>query len=383
MPIQKVDIEIFLELAKQHPVIDVRSPGEFLHAHIPAAHSLPLFTDDERKIVGTAYKQQSKQKAIKIGLEYFGKKTVAIIEAVENLLEKSTTSANNSNTILVHCWRGGMRSGGVAWLLDLYGFKVYTLAGGYKGFRNWVLKQTEKDYQFKILGGYTGSGKTEVLDVLKAKGVSVIDLENLAGHKGSAFGNLNMVPQPSQEMFENKLAVELWKIETSNANNRNNSHEVLIGQKTDLNTHQKTEKTNQPFIWVEDESQRIGTVIVPTPIYKQIRGNQIFFINIPFEERLNYIVQWYGKGDKEKLINAIVRIKKKLGGLETKTSINFLLEDNLKESFRVLLHYYDKLYLKGLHNRESWEHLLTQIECTTVDAKKNAQKLLSIQDTIN
>ena len=161
MAIQKLTIEEFIKLAKQYPVLDVRSPGEYDHAHIPGAHSVPLFTDEERKVVGTTYKQQSREAAIKIGLDYFGVKMKKMVEEVEKIIcslkfvvenpqppESKTTNykPQTSNSILVHCWRGGMRSAGVAWLLDLYGFKVYTLTGGYKAYRKWVLAQFEKEY---------------------------------------------------------------------------------------------------------------------------------------------------------------------------------------------------------------------------------------------
>ena len=175
--IQKITIEEFLLLAKQYPVLDVRSPGEYTHAHIPAAHSLPLFTDEERKQVGTAYKQQSREAAIKIGLDYFGVKMRKMVEEVEGIVRSQESGVKNlqtsdselltPNSVLVHCWRGGMRSAAVAWLLDLYGFKVFLLAGGYKAYRKWVLAQFEKDYNFNIIGGYTGSGKTLVLHQLQ------------------------------------------------------------------------------------------------------------------------------------------------------------------------------------------------------------------------
>ena len=162
MAIQKITIEQFLELADQYPVLDVRSPGEYLHAHIPGAYSLPLFTDEERKVVGTAYKQQSRETAIKIGLDYFGVKMRKMVEEVEQLLldlkpKSPENNEENNRTFIVHCWRGGMRSAGVAWLLDLYGFKVYTLVGGYKVYRQWARRQFEKPHSFTILGGYTGS----------------------------------------------------------------------------------------------------------------------------------------------------------------------------------------------------------------------------------
>src|SRR6476469_5209541 len=192
MAIKRIPVEEFLALAAAHPVLDVRSPGEVKHAHIPGAHALPLFTDEERKVVGTAYKQESKQKAIKLGLHFFGSKMVTMVEAVEAICK----SDDKHKTVLVHCWRGGMRSAGVAWLLDLYGFKVYTIIGGYKSFRRWCTAQFSTEYPFRIIGGYTGSGKTETLKALALQDSAVIDLEALAHHKGSAFGHLGEKPPP-------------------------------------------------------------------------------------------------------------------------------------------------------------------------------------------
>lgn len=355
MPVQKINIEEFLTLAKQHPVLDVRSPGEYLHAHIPTAHSLPLFTDEERKVVGTTYKQQSREQAIKIGLDYFGVKMRKMVEEAELLAgshkpavttNDSKLAATGSKTLLVHCWRGGMRSAAVAWLLDLYGFKVYSLTGGYKAFRNWTLAQFEKPYELHVLGGYTGSGKTYVLEALHNKKESVINLEKIASHKGSAFGNIGMPKQPSPEMFENILAVELF----------------FLSQK------------GKP-IWVEDESQRIGDINIPISFWKEMRRKPLYFLDIPFEERLKHIVAEYGKLDKEKLINSVVRIKKRLGGLETKEAVLALIEDRIEDSFRILLGYYDKWYLKGMHNREGLEALLQKIPCTTVH-ESNFNQLL-------
>ncbi len=369
MAITKLTIEEFLLLAKDYPVLDVRSPGEFKHAHIPGALSLPLFTDEERKVVGTAYKQESKQIAIKLGLQYFGVKMVKMVEEVEEKLRGKkhevpsgdNFASRNSNIVLIHCWRGGMRSAGVAWLLDLYGFTVYTLVGGYKVYRKWVLQQFEKPYPLTIVGGYTGSGKTETLHALARKNECIIDLEKLAGHKGSSFGNLGLPPQPSQEMFENLLASELKMM-----HNRCNATE-----------HYDTQPS--PVIWLEDESQRIGEVNIPTVFFQQMRTKKLFFLNIPFEERLNFITANYGKFEKANLVNAIIRIKKRLGGLETKTAINYLLEDNIKDCFSVLLSYYDKSYLKSLqNNRENFSSLYNKIDVTTVDNEANAAHLLAL-----
>ncbi len=350
MAIKKISISQFIEQAGEQPVIDVRSDAEYKHAHIPGAYSLPLFNDEERKIVGTAYKQKGKQQAIKLGLDFFGVKMKGMIDETEKIssdYKSSVTSpAYRNNAFVVHCWRGGMRSAGVAWLLDLYGFDVYTIIGGYKAYRNWVLQQFEKDYQLNILGGYTGSGKTDVLKNLQKSNQPIIDLEGLANHKGSAFGSLG--EQPSQEMFENLLAQEL----------------------------QLQQRSGSP-IWIEDESQRIGQINIPHLFWKKMRSMPIQFLDIPFENRLDYLLKSYGKINKEALVNSIIRIQKRLGPLETKTAIGFLVEENYKACFEILLIYYDKMYTKGLQNRENLPHLLNKIPCTFVDAISNTEKLIS------
>lgn len=346
MGVEKILVDTFVAHAKNFPIIDVRSEAEFEHAHIPGAWNLPLFNNDERKIVGTIYKQDSREQAIKKGLEFFGPKMKEMILFVEGKMNE----ANSSNkTILVHCWRGGMRSAGVAWLLDLYGFKVYTLVGGYKAYRNWVLKMLETKPSLKILGGYTGSGKTIVLDGLKKMNQVVIDLEGLAGHRGSAFGNIGLPKQPTQEMFENKLAREIF-------------------------IH--TEENKNPDIWLEDESQRIGTVNIPQSFWIHMRNSPVHFLDIPFERRLDYLVETYGKLPIEELKSATERIQKKLGGLETKTALDFLGNNNIREGFSILLKYYDKLYNKGLEKRDDPKPVIVTFQSTKVDAHENAALLI-------
>ena len=374
MQIKKITIEEFLQLAKQHPVLDVRSPGEYALAHIPAAKNLPLFSDEERKEVGTAYKHQSREEAIKIGLDYFGVKMRKMVEEAESLIvdrkslaEGADSSRNNeppstNNIVLVHCWRGGMRSAAVAWLLDMYGFKVYLLTGGYKAYRKWVLLQFEKAYNFNIIGGYTGSGKTLLLHELGRQNKTIVDLEGLANHKGSAFGSIENMPQPGQEMFENMLGEMLFVAGSLLIEGRDSG--TLNGQQSTV-------------IYLEDESQRIGNLQIPMSLWYTMRKAPVFFMDIPFEERLAYISEDYGKLKKETIKDATLRIQKRLGGLETKNVLNFLEAGNMKECFRILLSYYDKWYHKGLYNRENISVLLNKIPCISVDTETNTHKILT------
>jgi tRNA 2-selenouridine synthase len=347
MAIEKINIENFLKLSQTFPVIDVRSPGEYLHAHIPGAFSIPLFTDEQRKEIGTAYKKESRQKAVKIGLEYFSEimkvipgEVIKIQEGLKNNKEVS------DKTFLIHCWRGGMRSDAVAWLLNLFGYKIYLLNGGYKSFRRWALQQFEKEYSLKIIGGYTGSGKTEILEELKLRGEKIIDLEGLANHRGSAFGALGQKPQPAAEMFENLLALVLWKL-SGNQDNEDAQTENVADD-----------------IWVEDESAHIGTVGIPKEFWLQMRKSKLYFLDIPFEERLKNIVKIYGDFEKQKLNECVLKIQKRLGGLDTKNTLQFIEEENIKEAFSILLKYYDKMYGQSLQKRENIQSLLRTITCT-------------------
>lgn len=359
MAIEKINIENFLKLSQTFPVIDVRSPGEYLHAHIPGAFSIPLFTDEQRKVIGTAYKKESRQKAVKIGLEYFSE-TMKIIpgQAIKILEGLKKNNEVSEKTFLIHCWRGGMRSDAVAWLLNLFGYKIYLLIGGYKSFRRWVLQQFEKDYSLKIIGGYTGSGKTEILEDLKLRGEKIIDLEGLAKHRGSAFGALGQQPQPAAEMFENLLALALWKLS-------GNGH----------NEDAQTENESKD-IWVEDESAHIGTVGIPKGFWLQMRKSKLFFLDIPFEERLKNIVRVYGSFDKQKLNECVLKIQKRLGGLDTKNTLQFIDEGNIKEAFSILLKYYDKMYEQSLQKRENIQALLQILPCSK-SGNINAPHLLA------
>lgn len=310
-----IHIQQFLEEGKKTCVIDVRTPKEFEQGHIPGAINIPLFDNAERAVVGTLYKQQGRQAAILKGLEIVGPKMASIVSDVLN-------HAKN-NEVLVHCWRGGMRSGSVAWLLELYGLKVFVLKGGYKQFRKYVLENLHSKSKIVILGGRTGAGKTQILMELKLKNEQVIDLEKLAHHKGSAFGALGESNQPTQEQFENELFVELQKL------------------------------ASEKKVWIEDESRLIGNKNIPLALWEQMRVADVAYIDVPFEIRINILVDIYGNFEKTQLKEAITRISRKMGPEQAKKAIDALEQKDLRTVCALCLGYYDKAYDRGLDKREN------------------------------
>jgi len=335
--IQTLEIDKFLQLAETLPVIDVRTPLEFMHAHIPGAHNLPIFSNDERVQVGTTYKQKSREAAILLGFDLTGPKWSGFI--------KQALKIAPGKKILVHCWRGGMRSGAMAWALNLYGFEVFLLEGGYKRYRNWVLDQFKETYSIFILGGMTGSGKTKTLNQLKDLKQQVIDLEDLAQHQGSSYGSMGKQAQPSQEQFENLLAGELHKIDK-----------------------------NSP-LWLEDESLSIGRCFIPNPIFHQMRQAQVMKIIVPFQERVDFLVKEYGVLDKEFLIESTSRIGKRLGPEQTRDAILAIRENRMDDFVKIVLVYYDKTYANGQGKRE--KESIHLIECSNTDAEENSKLLLN------
>ena len=325
--VKVIDIEEFSKLANNDelPIIDVRSPIEYNHAHIPNAHNVYLFNDEERKDVGTIYKQIGRKEAILKGLEYVSVRMTAILKSIDEIARKY----NSTNKILMHCFRGGMRSESTAWLCSNYGYDVYMLKGGYKRYRNYVLDSFERDYKIYLLTGRTGSGKTLILNKLKSIGYNVIDLEKIAKHKGSAFGWINEGEQPSQEQFENNLSYELLKY--------------------DINS----------TLWFEDESLLIGRRAIPKSLFNKMREAQkIIYLDIPKECRAEYIVDTYGKYNIDDLKESILKIKKRLGGERLKESLELLDNGNIYECVLNMLYYYDKAYKLSIN-----ENKLISIKC--------------------
>ena len=200
-------------------IIDVRSPGEFSAGHIPGATNVPLFSDEERSVVGTLYADSGRDVALEKGLEFVGPKMAGFVREVKQLLADRADSSKTSETkasrptVWVHCWRGGMRSQSFAWLLDTAGLKVFVLEGGYKAFRKIALRKIGFRYRMVILSGLTGAGKTDFLKMLDAADEQIIDIEGLANHRGSSFGALGLGQQPTTEQFENRLFAALDQLD--------------------------------------------------------------------------------------------------------------------------------------------------------------------------
>lgn len=333
-----ITIEELMALPAGIPIADVRTPAEFAHGHIPGAANLPLFTNDERIRVGTTYKQQGREAAILVGFDITGPRWSGFIRQAQDIAPLKK--------IALHCWRGGMRSAAMAWALDLYGFEVFTIRGGYKTFRHWVLRQCQRTYPLAVIGGMTGSGKTRVLGRLRQTGEQTIDLEDLAQHQGSAYGSLNRLIQPTQEQFENNLVIQLAKMDL------------------------------QRPIWIEDESQNIGKCLIPQPLFAQLRNATLFDLQVPTEARVAALLEEYGGLDKDFLIESTERIGRRLGPGEMKNAIAAIREDRMADFIRQVLVYYDKTYRKGLITRDP-NNIVTVI-ASDGDAIGNADYLLSI-----
>jgi tRNA 2-selenouridine synthase len=295
------------------PVIDVRAPAEFENGHIPGAINLPLFDDGERARVGTAYKQTGRSQAIDIGLDIVGPKMKGFVSRIRQLAPEKR--------VLVHCWRGGMRSASMAWLFETAGFHVTVLRGGYKAYRAFIRENLVRDRHFIILGGLTGSGKTKWLQKLAEEGEPVIDLEALANHRGSVFGGIGLGPQPTNEQFENNLFEQLGRF------------------------------AHKDVIWLEDESRQIGSVFLPEPLFLAMVASPLIRIDVPDELRIRMILEEYGSMDTEELAGSIRKISKRLGGLVTQDSLELLEKSDFKGVIKLLLPYYDKTYSHSLARR--------------------------------
>lgn len=326
-------LENFWTLREQLPLVDARSEGEFEQSHIPGAINIPILNNAERVQVGTLYKQAGPEKATLKGFELVGPRF--------HLIQREALRKFPAKKLIIYCWRGGMRSQILSWLLTQVGFEIYRLAGGYKTYRSFTFDAVRKSYPMLMLGGKTGTGKTVLLQKLKERGHQVVDLEGLANHKGSSFGAIGQPAQPTVEQFENLLAEQLREIPLDQA------------------------------IWVENESRRIGRIILPDSFYLQMTQSPRVEIEKSDEERITHIASEYGALDQEELLAAVQRLHKRLGGDRTKQALEAIRANQPEIWIPILLLYYDKTYEFDLERHEASKTIRLDLQGIDLDTQVN------------
>jgi tRNA 2-selenouridine synthase len=338
---QMISLDEFWVLRDQIPIIDARSEGEFELGHLPNAQNLPILNNEERIIVGTIYKEKGPEKATLKGFELVGPRF--------HIIQKEALKKFPSKKIIIYCWRGGMRSQILSWLLEMIGFEVYRLKGGYKTYRTYTYQLIRKDWKLIVLGGKTGTGKTRLLHELKIQGEQIIDIEGLANHKGSSFGSIGQPAQPSVEQFENLFAEQLRLLNSSLP------------------------------IWVENESRKIGRLILADRFYEQMIQSPLIDIQKSEAERIQLIAEEYSTLPPEELIAAVNRLSKRLGGLRTSQAIAAIESENHQEWISNLLIYYDKTYEFDLDKHAETKRII--LDLTGLEPKSAIPILLKTKST--
>jgi tRNA 2-selenouridine synthase len=301
-------------------IIDLRSPMEYREATIPGAINLPLFTDEERQIIGWTYVNESVDKAKKLGIEAVSKKLPQLYESIYEL-------DKNKKKLLFFCARGGMRSSSLCALLNSLGVDAIKLSGGYKGYRKYInesLIKANEGITYIVLHGKTGVGKTELLYCLKEKGFDVLDLEGAANHRGSLLGSVGLGEARSQKMFESIV------------------YETL-----------KNRKTN--YVFVEAESKRIGNVIIPDYIYKSMSEGRHILVEAELDFRAELLVKEYTKVEKHKddMLNALKALSKYISENNINRYREMILNNNYNEAAKELMEkYYDPMYTHEIKKYE-------------------------------
>ena len=334
----------FLSDTTDHLIVDVRAPLEFAEGHIPGAVNLPLLDDRQRAEVGTLYQQQGRAVATRTGLQAVRQRLPELKRDLDRLLARSGDGVD----LRINCWRGGLRSRSFAWLAEQFGHGASVLQGGYKAYRQHVLDLFRTPLPLVVLSGMTGAGKTKQLQHLQRAGEQVIDLEGLAHHRGSAFGGIGLPPQPTVQQFQNNLA-------------------AAIGQ---LDTSRRT--------WIEDESQKIGRVVIDRNFVEQIRQAPAIFLDVPQAVRAQNLADEYGRLSRDELKESTLKIAKRFGGQNVQAALELLERGDLAGCAGRLLDYYDKTYgvARARQNRPLFHELVTE---RPLDAALTAE-LIEIAD---
>jgi tRNA 2-selenouridine synthase len=247
------------KLGQFSTVIDARSEGEYAEDHLPGAVNWPSLHDEERKIVGTSYKQISQFEAKKLG-------AALVAKNISEHIQRDVLNKPKEWQPLVYCWRGGKRSGSLALILDQIGFKVTLVDGGYKAFRAALvadLPQLAARHSYRVVCGPTGSGKTRLLQALAAQGAQVLDLEALANHRSSVLGMIPGVPQPSQKAYDSRIWAALRGFDPARP------------------------------VYIESESKKVGNVAVPDGLITAMRASPCLRIDLAEDERVALLLEDY------------------------------------------------------------------------------------------
>lgn len=310
-----VSLEKALALRDQGALlVDARTPAEFADSSIPGAANVPIFSDEERVEVGTLYKREGRQAARRLGVHLVAPKIPELIERVEE-----AWGAAGRGPIVVFCWRGGMRSKALTAFLQLAGLPARQLTGGHKVFRALVRDFFERGEwgRLLVLRGLTGVGKTRQLLELAAEGYPVLDLEGLAGHRGSAFGGLGLAPQPSQKQFEALLWEALRRIPP------------------------------EGYALAEGESRHIGRLILPLKVYEALQEETSLWVEASLDYRARVILEDYPARDalRDAFIPPIKALRRRLGGEVVECFLALLAAGEWEALAReLMLRYYDPLY---------------------------------------
>ncbi|MFI3315833.1 MAG: tRNA 2-selenouridine(34) synthase MnmH [Rikenellaceae bacterium] len=310
--VETLDVDAFLG-REDSVILDIRSEGEYATGHIENAISFPLFNNEERAQVGTTYKRRGKSKAVELGLEIVGPKLHQFV--------KDAKALGCTKNFHLYCWRGGMRSGSMAWLLSTAGLRVSLLKGGYKAYRQSFVDCVAKDWKFITILGSTGTGKTELLRALESKGEQMLDLEGLANHKGSVFGSFGLGAQPSTEEFINRIHQKLREFDSSKR------------------------------VWVEGESMMIGSCYIPQQLYDKLLVSPYYLTNMPRQERIERLSEEYGSFDLELVEMAFTKITKRMGGNNVKDALDAFRGGDVARAVSIALDYYDKGYAMASEKR--------------------------------
>ena len=314
-------------------LLDVRSPDEYYKGHMPNSINIPLFNNDERAFIGKKYKNAGREKAVFEGLKIVEKNFDQLVRDIVSEYKKYLNKSKYqevSSQLKVYCARGGMRSISMSWLLEKIGYKSFKLEGGYKSYRKWVLNSFQDERKIILIGGKTGTGKTKILKNLIRNNYQVIDLENLANHRGSSFGGLGMTSQPTNEQFENLIAEKLIRF------------------------------SKIKTIFIEAESANIGSCRIPNELFKQMKNAKRIEILQSKKNRMHELISTYSLFPSDELKKSVIRISKRLGPQRTKQAIEAIENRNWEEVCNAVLDYYDKCYEYELANNINFSSINIQ-----------------------